>query len=89
MRQFWRAVLQNRERKNREQTTPGVALKISSQGQELRGGSLDHECREMSETRETANADRYQAIPGLAGDIAPFDDAQGRLRQGGRFLSFS
>jgi hypothetical protein len=43
----------------------------------------------MSETRETANADRYQAIPGLAWDIAPFDDAQGRLRQGGRFLSFS
>jgi hypothetical protein len=26
----------------------------------------------------------HQAIPRLMGDIAPFDDAQGRLRQGGR-----
>jgi hypothetical protein len=25
----------------------------------------------------------------LTGDIAPFDDAQGRLRQGGRFHAFS
>jgi hypothetical protein len=25
-----------------------------------------------------------QAIPDLVADIAPFDDAQGRLRQGGR-----
>jgi hypothetical protein len=42
----------------------------------------------MSEHRETANADMQQAIPGLTGDIAPFDDAQGRLRQGGRFSIF-
>jgi hypothetical protein len=34
------------------------------------GGRLDHEHHEMSETRETANADMYPAIPGLAGDIA-------------------
>jgi hypothetical protein len=43
----------------------------------------------MSETRETANADMHQAIPGLVADIAPFDYAQGRLRQGGRSHSFS
>jgi hypothetical protein len=43
----------------------------------------------MSEKRETDNADVYQAIPRLAGAIAPFDDAQGRLRQGGRFHSVS
>jgi len=36
----------------------------------LRGGSLDHEQHEMSEHRETANADVYQTIPRLAGDIA-------------------
>jgi hypothetical protein len=29
------------------------------------------------------------AIPPPEVDIAPFDDAQGRLRQGGRFYSFS
>jgi hypothetical protein len=39
----------------------------------------------MSETCETGNADMAQAIPGLVGDIAPFDYAQGRLRQGGRY----
>jgi hypothetical protein len=49
---------------------------------------LDHEHHEVSETRETANADMHQAIPGLVADIAPFDDAQGRLRQGGRFSIF-
>jgi hypothetical protein len=38
--------------------------------QELRGGSLDHEQYDMRETRETANADRYQTIPRLAGVIA-------------------
>ena len=38
--------------------------------QELRGGRLDHESREMSEKRETATADRYQTIPRLAGVIA-------------------
>jgi hypothetical protein len=43
----------------------------------------------MSEHRETANTDMQQAIPGLTGDIAPFDDAQGRLRQGGRNHLFS
>jgi hypothetical protein len=43
----------------------------------------------MSEHRETANAAMYQAIPRLAGDIAPFDYAQGRLWQGGRFHAFS
>jgi hypothetical protein len=42
----------------------------------------------MSEHCETVNADRYPAIPYLAGDIAPFDDAQGRLRQGGRNPAF-
>ncbi|MFP4438792.1 MAG: hypothetical protein ACLFVO_16240 [Chloroflexaceae bacterium] len=31
---------------------------------------MDHERREMSEKRETANADRYQTIPRLAGVIA-------------------
>ncbi|MFP4440054.1 MAG: hypothetical protein ACLFVO_22700 [Chloroflexaceae bacterium] len=31
---------------------------------------MDHEQHAMSEYRETANADRYQAIPRLAGDIA-------------------
>jgi hypothetical protein len=36
----------------------------------------------MSEQRETTSADMDQAIPHSAGDIAPFDDAQGRLRQG-------
>jgi hypothetical protein len=50
---------------------------------------LDHERRDMSERRETANADMQQAIPRLAGDIAPFDDAQGRLRQGRTDHSFS
>jgi hypothetical protein len=49
---------------------------------------LDHEQLDMSETREPANADRYPAIPRLAGDIAPFDYAQGRLWQGGRFHFF-
>jgi hypothetical protein len=43
----------------------------------------------MNEKRETANTGMQQAIPGFDGDIAPFDDAQGRLRQGGRFQSFS
>jgi sRNA-binding regulator protein Hfq len=38
----------------------------------------------MSETHETATADMDQAIPRLAGDIAPFDDAQVRLRPGGK-----
>jgi hypothetical protein len=42
----------------------------------------------MSETRETANAAMHQAIPGLVADIAPFDYAQGRLRQGGSFHLF-
>jgi hypothetical protein len=50
---------------------------------------LDHERRDMSEHRETANADMQQTIPRLAGDIAPFDDAQGRLRQGRTDHSFS
>jgi hypothetical protein len=54
----------------------------------LRGGDLDHENHDMSETHETANADMQQAIPGLVADIAPFDYAQGRLRQGGRFSIF-
>jgi len=31
---------------------------------------LDHERHEVSETRETANADMHQAIPGLVADIA-------------------
>jgi hypothetical protein len=39
-------------------------------GHDLRGGSLDHEQHDMSETRETANADMYQAIPRLAGNTA-------------------
>jgi hypothetical protein len=39
----------------------------------------------MSEHREAASAAMYQAIPHVAGNIAPFDDAQGRLRQGGRY----
>jgi hypothetical protein len=39
----------------------------------------------MSETREMANAAMDQAILRLVGDIAPFDYAQGRLRQDGRF----
>jgi hypothetical protein len=56
---------------------------------ELCGGRLDHEHHEMSENRETTNADMQQAIPGLVADIAPFDDAQGRLWQGGRFHAFS
>jgi hypothetical protein len=43
----------------------------------------------MSETREAASAAMYQAIPHVAGDVAPFDYAQGRLRQGGRLHSFS
>jgi hypothetical protein len=30
---------------------------------------LDYEQHDMSENRETANADMYQAIPCLAGDI--------------------
>jgi hypothetical protein len=50
---------------------------------------LDQEQHEMNETCETANAAMYPAIPRLAGDIAPFDYAQGRLRQGGRFHAFS
>jgi hypothetical protein len=37
----------------------------------------------MSEKRETGSAAMHQALPHLAADIAPFDDAQGRLRQGG------
>jgi hypothetical protein len=39
----------------------------------------------MNETRETDTAAMDQAILRLAGDIAPFDDAQGRLRQSGTF----
>jgi hypothetical protein len=31
---------------------------------------LDHEYHEISENRETANADMQQAIPGLVGDSA-------------------
>jgi hypothetical protein len=31
---------------------------------------LDHERRDMSELRETANADMEQTIPRLTGDIA-------------------
>jgi hypothetical protein len=31
---------------------------------------LDHENRDMSETREAANAAMQQALPGLTGDIA-------------------
>jgi hypothetical protein len=42
----------------------------------------------MNETRETATADVYPAIARSAGDIAPFDYAQGRLRPGGRFSIF-
>jgi hypothetical protein len=42
----------------------------------------------MSEPRETASAAMHQAMPGLVGDIAPFDYAQGRLRQGGKFSIF-
>jgi hypothetical protein len=38
--------------------------------QELRGGRLDHEHREMNETRETATADVYPAIACSAGVIA-------------------
>jgi hypothetical protein len=49
---------------------------------------LDHEHHDMNETRETATAERYPAIPHVAGYIAPFDYAQGRLRQGGRFPIF-
>jgi hypothetical protein len=55
---------------------------------ELRGGCLDHERREMSEKRETVNADMDQTIPRLARVIAPFDYAQGRLRQGRRYRFF-
>jgi hypothetical protein len=51
--------------------------------QKLRGKRLDHEHHDMSEQHEPAGAAMYPAIPCLAGDIAPFDDAQGRLRQGG------
>jgi hypothetical protein len=43
----------------------------------------------MSEKHKPAGAAMDPAIPRLAGDSAPFDDAQGRLRQGGRFHSFS
>jgi hypothetical protein len=39
----------------------------------------------MNETREAAGAAMYQAIPRLAGGIAPFDYAQGRLRPGGSY----
>jgi hypothetical protein len=49
---------------------------------------LDHEEHDMSEQRETVSTDMDQAIPRLAEDRAPFDDAQGRLRQGGRTLIF-
>jgi hypothetical protein len=42
----------------------------------------------MNEPRETANADVYQAIARSVKDIAPFDDAQGRLWQGGMEHSF-
>jgi hypothetical protein len=43
----------------------------------------------MSEKHDPAGAAMDQAIPRLAGDIAPFDYAQGRLWQGGRFHSFT
>jgi len=36
----------------------------------VRGGRLDHEHHDMSETREPAGAAMDQAIPHLAGDIA-------------------
>jgi hypothetical protein len=49
---------------------------------------LDHEHHEISEKHEPAGAAMYQAILRLAGDIAPFDYAQGRLRQCGRFSIF-
>jgi hypothetical protein len=49
---------------------------------------LDHERRDMNEKREPANTGMQQAISGLTGDIAPFDYAQGRLWQGGRFPIF-
>jgi hypothetical protein len=42
----------------------------------------------MSGKYEPAGAVMYPAIPRLARDIAPFDDAQGRRRQGGRNLIF-
>jgi hypothetical protein len=42
----------------------------------------------MSENCETANANMDQAILCLTWDIAPFDYAQGRLRQGGRLPIF-
>jgi len=42
----------------------------STNFQELRGGSLDHEQHEMSETRETANAAIHQVILRLVGNIA-------------------
>jgi hypothetical protein len=47
---------------------PGVGWEY--QLQELRGGRLDHENHDMSEKRETANADMQQTIPRLTGDIA-------------------
>jgi hypothetical protein len=56
---------------------------------DLRGGRLDHERHDMSKPRETATAAMDQAIPHVARDIAPFDYAQGRLRQGGNTRSFS
>jgi hypothetical protein len=49
---------------------------------------LDHDYHDMNEPRETANADVYQAIARSVKDIAPFDDAQGRLWQGGMEHSF-
>jgi hypothetical protein len=77
-------------------TVPPVAVWYQPAGGEvlcrvnnrLRGERLDHEHHDMSEHRETTTADMQQAIPGLVGDIAPFDYAQGRLRQGGRFQFF-
>jgi len=38
--------------------------------QELRGRCLDHEHHDMNEPRETTTAERYPAIPHVAGDIA-------------------
>jgi hypothetical protein len=49
---------------------------------------LDHDYHDMNEPRETANADVYQAIARSVKDIAPFDDAQGRLWQGGWNILF-
>jgi hypothetical protein len=57
---------------------------VAFQLHDVRGEGLDHEHRDMNETRETATADVYPAIARSVTDSAPFDDAQGRLRQGGR-----